>query len=146
MTGARDRFIRQASVVDVKSTTDTPVVPFPHSEERFTVFAAIIAVLKDIWPRKTVSHASYATGVSERAVKYWLAGETRMSLEHVVALLRTDDGYLILQAVMGDSKAEWWITTKNAHELRMTRRQIADAQKRLDAIRAGQRQIDLFEQ
>lgn len=147
MTGVmRGKFMRKASAADARSANETPVVPFPHSEERFTVFSAIVAVLKDIWPRKTISHASYATGVSERAVKYWLAGETRMSLEHVVALLRTDDGYLILEAVMGDCKADWWITTKNAQALRITRRQIAEAQKRLDAIKAGQAQLDIFQQ
>lgn len=69
-----------------------------------------------------------------------------MSVEALIALLRTDEGYAILAAVMGDSKVEWWLTTRNSHELAMTRRQIAAAQKRLDAIKAGQAQIDLFQQ
>jgi hypothetical protein len=69
-----------------------------------------------------------------------------MSVEALIALLRTDEGYAILAAVMGDSKVEWWLTTKNSHELATTRRQIAAAQKRLDAIKAGQAQIDLFQQ
>lgn len=142
----QDKIMAGTLPTDAVKANQPGVVPFPHSEERFTVFKAIVAVLKDIWPRKTISHASYATGVSERAVKYWLAGETRMSLEHVVALLRTDDGYEILEAIMGDCKAEWWLTTKVAHGLRQSRRAIRAQQKRIDELRAQRDQIDLFDQ
>lgn len=69
-----------------------------------------------------------------------------MSVDAITALLRTSEGYSILEAIMTDCKEEWWLTTRNAHELTKTRRQIADAQKRLNAIKAGQAQIDLFQQ
>src|SRR6185437_3124402 len=121
------------------------VVPFPTKEELFPAFQSLINTIRALWPRKTTAHVAHFTGTSERAVRFWLAGETRMSLEHVIALLRTSEGYAILEAVMGDCRQEWWLTTRNAHELTRTRRQIADAQKRLDAIKAGQAQIDLFQ-
>lgn len=121
------------------------VVSFPKKEKPFLLFQRLTSAITALWPKKTSAHVSHFTGTSERNVRFWLAGQTRMSLEAVAALLDTEDGYLILEAVMGDSKQEWWLTTKNAHELRITRRQIAAAQKRLDAIRAGQAQIDLFQ-
>lgn len=122
------------------------VAPFAKNEALFAIFDKIVSVIKETWPKKTPQHVHHCTGVSERAVQFWLARETGLSLENVIALLRTEAGYGILDAIMGDSQVEWWITTKNAHELRITRRQIAEAQRRLDAIKAGQRQIDLFEQ
>jgi hypothetical protein len=144
-TVVRANSICGPSPSDKRKANSVGVVPFPQSEERFTVFAQIIEVLRDFWPRKTASHVSYVTGVSERAVKYWLAGVTRMSIEHVVALLRTEAGYDILEAVMGDSQEEWWLTTKVAHGLRQSRRAIRAQQKRINELRAQQDQIDLFE-
>lgn len=135
--------IRKASPSDSALANQPGVVPFPRSEARFTIFSAIVAVLKDIWPRKTISHASFATGVSERAVKYWLAGQTRMSLEHVVALLRTDDGYAILVAIMGDCQAEWWLATQAAQNIRRSKKAIKREQERIAQTRA---QLDLLDQ
>jgi hypothetical protein len=129
-----------------KNAKVTGVVSFTGTEERFVIFAKIISVIKAAWPKKTAANVAFLTGVSERAVQFWLAGETRMTLEHVAALLRTNEGYLILEAIMGDCKEEWWITTKNAQRLRLNRRQIAAAQKRLDDIKAEQAQIDFFQQ
>jgi hypothetical protein len=147
MTGVvRGKFMRKASATDSPKANQVAVAPFVKNEELFGIFEKIVNVLTARWPKKTPAHVSHITGVSERAVQFWLARQTGLSLENVIALLRSDEGYDVLEAVMGDHQPEWWITTKNAHELRMTRRQIAAAQKRLDAIRAGQRQIDLFEQ
>jgi hypothetical protein len=144
MTGvARSRFIRKPSLANGAGTNETPVVPFPRSEERFTVFSEIVAVLLDFWPRKTASHVSYLAGVSERAVKYWLAGVTRMSLEHVVALLRTEAGFDILEAMMGDCKVEWWLAAQAAQNIRRSKRAIKKEQERIAATRA---QLDLLDQ
>lgn len=114
-------------------------------EERFTAFGEIIKIIKTAWPTKTAAQVSFLTGVSERAVKFWLAGETRMTLENVSALLKTDEGYAILKAIMGDAKPEWWIDTMMAAELRASRKiQRAEALRteRLKALRA---QREMFE-
>jgi len=119
---------------------------FRKTEEPFRLFQRITAAIKELWPAKTTAHVAYFADVSERSVRFWLAGSTRMSVEHVAALLRTDDGYRILEAIMGDAEPEWWLTTKVAHELRQTRRAIAAQQKRIDKLRARQKQIDLFDE
>lgn len=143
------------STVTAKNAKATTVVPFRKKEISFPALQAVISVINILWPKKTPAHLKHFIekllgpshpGPSERTVRFWLAGETRMSIEALIALLHTDEGYAILAAVMGDCKVEWWLTTMNSHELATTRRQIAAAQKRLDAIKAGQAQIDLFQQ
>ena len=118
---------------------------FAETKNVSAVYKQVIEIIKRAWPRKTSAHVSFLTGVSERSVQFWLAGETRMSLEHVAALLKTDEGYNILKAIMGDAKPPWWIDTMMAAELRTSRKiQRAEALRteRLKALRA---QREMFE-
>lgn len=143
MTVMRELPMRGTSPSDSPKANQPGVVPFPRSEDRCTTFLAIVQVLKDFWPRKTASHVALLTGVSERAVKYWLAGVTRMSLEHVVAILRTEAGYDILEAVMGDCKVDWWLAAQAAQNIRRSKRAIKKEQERIAHTRA---QLDLLDQ
>ncbi len=120
-------------------------MPFPRSEVLCTVLPKIIAVLRDFWPHKTAAHISHVAGVSERSVKYWLAGVTRMSLEHIVALLRTEAGFDILKAVMGDCKEEWWLDTMTAAELRASRKMQRAEQKRTERLKELRAQREMYE-
>lgn len=106
----------------------------------------IVEIIKRAWPRKTAAHVAYVTCVSERSVQFWLAGETRMSLENVAALLKTDAGYDILSAIMGDAKPSWWVNAQLAQGLRESKRAVAREMKRTAALRALQDQINLFDQ
>lgn len=118
---------------------------FSKNEAGFVLFEKIVNIIKAAWPRKTAAHVSYVTGVSERAVQFWLAGETRMKVEHVVALLKTDEGYSILQAIMGDAKPAWWVDTMMAAELRVSRKiQRAEA-RRTERLRNLRAQRELLE-
>ncbi len=66
-----------------------------------------------------------------------------MSIDAVVALLRTDAGYQILEAIMDEGcKAEWWLVTKAAQDVRTSRKAIKREQKRIDQTRA---QLDLLD-
>jgi hypothetical protein len=118
---------------------------FAKSEERFAAFDKIVNVIKRAWPKKTAAHVSFLTGVSERAVQFWLAGETRMTLEHVAALLKTNEGFAILKAVMGDCKAEWWIDTMMAAELRESRTIRRAEARRTARLKALRDQREMFE-
>lgn len=120
-------------------------VAFVKSEARFVAFDKIINVIKRAWPKKTAAHVSFLTGVSERAVQFWLAGETRMTLEHVAALLKTEEGYAILTAIMGDCKAEWWLDTVTAAELRSSRKAMRAEQRRTEKLRAMRAQREMYE-
>lgn len=115
----------------------------PRSESGFPHLKRISAILKAFWPVKTAAKVSYIAGVSERSVKFWLAGETRMSLENLVALLRTEAGYEILEAVLGDDcREEWWLVTQSAQNIRKSRKAIKREQERITATRA---QLDLLD-
>jgi hypothetical protein len=116
---------------------------FVKNEEHFAIFKKIISVINATWPKKTPAHIAYLTGVSERAVQFWLAGTTRMSLDNVAALMKTDAGYEILQAIMGDCKAEWWLVTQTAQDVRKMRRDIKKQQDRI-ALRSAQ--LDMIDQ
>jgi len=138
------RELRKVNAAIATKANSVTVAPFVKNEALFVIFDKIVCVLKAWWPKKTPSHVAHITGVSERAVQFWLARETGLSLENVIALLRSEAGYDILEAVMGDSEEDWWLTTKVAHGLRQSRRAVAAQQKRIDELRAQQSQIDLF--
>lgn len=109
-----------------------------------TQLRKIALILKAFWPVKTAAKVAFLTGSSERCVKFWLAGETRMSLENVVALLKTDAGYEILQAILGEScAAEWWLVTQTAQDVRKMRREI---KKQEDRIATRKAQLDMIDQ
>ena len=115
---------------------------FTKGETGFTLTARIVLALKEIFPKKTVQHASFVTGADERTVKFWLAGTTRMSVESVGALLRSDEGYAILAAIMGEAKPAWWVATQLAHSIRSQRAAIKKQEERTAALRA---QLDLIQ-
>lgn len=133
------------------SSTQTPaahanpgaVKDCTQSATDFTHLRRISLILKAFWPIKTASKVAYLTNVSERSVKFWLAGETRMSLENVIALLKTEAGFEILEAVLGkDCKAEWWLVTQSAQNIRRSRKAIKKEEERIAAMRA---QLDLLD-
>ena len=132
-----------SSARTANSANRVGVVQFPRSEVGFTHLKQISRVLRAFWPVKTAANVAYLAGVSERSVKFWLAGETRMSLEHVIALLKTDAGFEILEAVLGDTKVEWWMVTRAAQDVRKSRKAIKKEQERIAATRA---QLDLLDQ
>lgn len=44
-------------------------------------FPGFVAAARAFWPRKTAAHLAAAAGVTERAAKFWLAGEREPSPE-----------------------------------------------------------------
>lgn len=134
-----------ASPANAKNPNGVQSDRFPQSEARFTAFGEITRIIRRAWPTKTAAHVSYLTGASERAVKFWLAGETRMTLEHVSALLKTDEGYAILKAIMGDATPEWWVDTMMAAELRDSRKIRRAEVRRTARLKALRDQREMFE-
>lgn len=131
--------------INAKSSKSAGEASFAKSEERFGLFEKIVSVIRRAWPKKTAAHVSFLTGVSERAVQFWLAGETRMTLEHVAALLKTEEGYAILAAIMGSAKPEWWLDTMTAAELRASRKIQRAEQRRTARLRELRSQRELLE-
>lgn len=141
-----DRFIGKGSVGAAKKANVATAASFAKTKKDSAFFEKITRIVALAWPRKTTAHVAHLTGTSERSVQFWLAGETRTQVEHVVGLLRTDEGYAILEAIMADCKVQWWVETQMAHGVRVLRRSINDQQRRIDELKALQNQIDLFQQ
>jgi hypothetical protein len=133
------------SITTAKNAKPDGEADFTRTEDRFVIFRKIVSVIKSSWPKKTAAHVSFLTGVSERAVQFWLAGETRMTLEHVAALMKTEQGYQILAAIMGDCKQEWWLDTMTAAELRASRKALRVEQRRSIRLKEMRAQREMYE-
>jgi len=102
----------------------------------------LLHVAISIWPRKTAQNLAAVTHVSERAAEFWLAGKYDMSLPAARELLRTEQGFEYLTALVGeDCEAAWFQRCKLAHEVGVTSRRIKAEQKRIEKLRAAQAQL-----
>ncbi len=137
--------MKQSSPAKPKIANQAGVISFVRNETSFVVLQNFISAIKAAWPKKTAAHVAHFTGTTERTVQFWLAGSTRMSLDAVAALLRTDEGYQILEAVMGDCQAEWWLDTKVAAELRTSRKMMRAEQRRTARLKELRAQRELYE-
>ena len=87
MTATRPSSARAASAKGSAKANSVAVAPFVKNEALFGIFDKIVSVLKAWWPKKTAACVAHIAHVSERAVQFWLARETGLSLENVIALL-----------------------------------------------------------
>ncbi len=102
-----------------------------------------LAVARALWPVKAAQNLAHKTNVSERAAAYWLAGEREVTLDAARTLLRSEEGYAFLAALMGDCDARWWKRVKLNAATAETRRALAEQAKKLERLRALRDQIDL---
>lgn len=109
---------------------------FTGNANRSPILLRLADAIRVCWPRKTAQCVSHLTNTDERTVKFWLAGETRMSVESVGALLRSSEGFAILTAIMGDAKPKWWLAAQSAQEIRTSRIAVKREQERIDRARA----------
>lgn len=90
--------------------------------------------IRELFPEKTAACFASATGLSINACEKSLSQKRAISSDALVALLDTDHGYEVLKALMGDSRRKWWKTLKRAVEREAMKAEIADLQKRIDAL------------
>ena len=107
---------------------------------------SVAEVARALWPQKPAAALAIRTGASLRAAEYWIAGEREMSAEAFVALLRSDEGFAFLEAVMtavpAPSRPAWWRRlSRNASRSEIRRRQVALAAE-IDALEREE-QLDL---
>lgn len=86
--------------------------------------------LQAIWPTDRIKNIQRVTRKSVRAIKYQLAGRPP-GYEDIVAILRSDHGFELLEHVMGDHRPPWWRNVRKARGLGDMRRQLADQQRRI---------------
>jgi hypothetical protein len=128
--------------LNAQNTKSADGKSFTGNAKKFPISESIANVIRRLWPKKTAQHVSFVTGCDERTVKFWLAGETRMSVESVSKLLATDDGFEILAAIMGEAKPQWWVAVQMAQELRRSRSELKRQERRREALRAQYSLLD----
>jgi len=126
-----------------KSANHGGVDRFTKKGRALHLVARIMEAAQRAWPTKPRAVVADETGVSERAVKYWLAGNTTMDLVHAAELLDTEEGFEILAAIMGTSKVRWWRIAQLAQERDTVAKQIRAAEVKLERVKASRAQIEL---
>lgn len=108
---------------------------------------AIATAAKRRWPRNTAAELALRTGHSHRAAEYWLALQREMGLEAFAELLRSDDGFAFLDAVMATvppaARPAWWrklVASQRRAEIRRKQKELADA---IDDLTREEEQLGL---
>jgi hypothetical protein len=108
--------------------------PCAKSGKSLRPVAAVMAVVQAIWPRKTAAELVVRTGRSERMCQYWLSRKYDLSVDDLAALLRSDEGLQILEALMGDKRPAWWRGFRRQVEIAELRRRTEQSRRRLEAL------------
>lgn len=86
------------------SDAETPEIDFGKNSP----WARLAWVLRGIWPKKTAAHMATYTGLLTRSCESFLSRNSALNGEAVIALLRSEHGKEVLEAVMQDSGARWY--------------------------------------
>lgn len=109
-----------------------------ESRNDLRLVAVVMRAAQTLWPRKTAAELSVRTGIKQRACEYWMERKSGMSAESLALLLRTDEGFQILEAIIGDAKPVWWMAFKRGVKRAELRRQQKLIQKALDEDEQGE--------
>jgi hypothetical protein len=90
--------------------------------------------VRKLFSTKPAPNMAAVTGLSVRACEYFLSRKTGLSSDAVVALLHTEGGLVVLEALMGPARPTWWKAFKRAAAREQMKAEIADLQKRIDAL------------
>jgi hypothetical protein len=66
--------------------------------------------------------------------RYWLSQKYDLSADDLVALLRSNEGLKILEAVMGDARPLWWKHFTRRQRRGQLRSELKELQKQLDLL------------
>jgi hypothetical protein len=118
-----------AAVVELAKTpgvrTGTPKRQNVHFILPFEQF------LRTIWPADRTKNYMRLTGAKMRTAKRRLAGDGSPDYAELVAVLRSEHGFALLQHVMGDHRPQWWSGVSRAKHLGDLRKQVAEQQRKI---------------
>jgi hypothetical protein len=87
-----------------------------------------------LWPVKPANQLRAITGASLRTCKYWLAGRHDPSFADLIALLRSEDGFAVLQHLMADARPAWWRGIVRAKSLSRMRKELEEQRRRIEQL------------
>ncbi|MCA6108155.1 hypothetical protein [Bradyrhizobium cenepequi] len=97
-----------------------------------SVTAIVARVAQKLWPVKTDWALRHKTGASDRMCRYWLENKYSLSSDALACLLRSDEGFQFLEAIMGDATPLWWIDFKRSVKRAELRRQQEELAKAIE--------------
>lgn len=127
--------------INRKPSTNRPADLCGETRSDVRAMDRVMQAARSLWPRKTAAELSVRTGTQMRGCEYWLARRSGMSADSLAALLRSDEGFQILEAIIGDAKPVWWRAFKKSVRRADLRRQQAALAKALEEIE--QAELDL---
>lgn len=120
------------SLTAAKKAKATSERAFQNQEASFPTNGLLMRVARSLWPSKTDVSLSVVTGTSDRMCRYWLSNKYNISADDVAALLRGEDGFKFLEAIMGESRPLWWRDFKRATRRSELRRKQAELAKAIE--------------
>lgn len=97
---------------------------------------AIATLARRLWPAKTALQLASRTGVTQRAAELWLDESNNISADALVALLRSDAGYDVLQELMTGTTTQWWREFERGVRIRDIETKIEFQRRALSALKA----------
>ena len=85
-------------------------------------------------PRKTALELALRSGASPRSAETWLAGKGAPNAEALAALLRSDLGLIVLEAIMAGAAPPWWGALRRQIAISRLRRAQVEHQRALEAL------------
>ncbi len=71
---------------------------------------------KSLWPAKPAAALHFLTNAPERTCYEWVRGKVDPPSRVVIKLLRSDQGWRVLEYIMRDNSQRWWLETVRARE------------------------------
>lgn len=97
----------QANIITAGTANRGVEKVFRRSGTSLPPSQAIARVARAIWPVKTDKELAVRTRTSDRAIRELLADRGGLSLVAVANLLRSEEGYEFLEALLGDASPAW---------------------------------------
>lgn len=114
-----------------------PARAFTLTRKSLQTNSIVMRVARGLWPTKTAQELAYRTSTSERMARYWLSQRYDLSADDLTALLRSEEGFKILEAIMGQARPIWWRRFKRKTKREHLREQIKQFELELEGLDAA---------
>lgn len=126
------------SITEAKNAKSRQESSFLKKGKTLPTNSVVMRVAQSLWPKKTDMVLVDKTGASDRLCRYWLENKYSLGADHLAALLRSDEGFQILEAVIGEARPVWWRSFKRSVRRAELRRQQAEILKAIEANEQGE--------
>lgn len=129
------------SLITSKNAKGAAESTFRQSGKTLPTNSIVMRVAQTLWPKKTDMVLADKTGASDRLCRYWLENKYNLGADHLAALLRSDEGFHVLDAIIGDARPVWWRSFKRSVRRAELRREQARLAKAIEENEQGELDI-----